>query len=61
MTNPEHKGLFAQMEEQVLDFWDRAKTFERSVAKEAPMGSYVFYDGPPLLPARRTTAISWPA
>ena len=47
MTNPEHKGLFAQMEEQVLDFWDRAKTFERSVAKEAPMGSYVFYDGPP--------------
>ncbi|MFH1657020.1 MAG: isoleucine--tRNA ligase [bacterium] len=33
--------------EKVLDFWDKAKTFPKSVAKEAPKGDYVFYDGPP--------------
>ncbi|MEI6378478.1 MAG: isoleucine--tRNA ligase [Candidatus Falkowbacteria bacterium] len=47
MTNAENKGLFAGQEEQVLEFWDRAQTFEKSVTKPAPQGSYVFYDGPP--------------
>lgn len=37
----------AHLEEEVLDFWDRSKTFEKSVIKESPQGSYVFYDGPP--------------
>ena len=38
---------FPKMEEEVLEFWERAKTFEKSVNKEAPEGDYVFYDGPP--------------
>jgi len=38
---------FPKMEEEVLDFWDQAKIFEKSVEKEAPKGDYVFYDGPP--------------
>ena len=42
-----NKNPFSKMEEDVLDFWDQAKIFEKSVAKEAPKGDYVFYDGPP--------------
>jgi isoleucyl-tRNA synthetase len=42
VTNP-----LAHLEEEVLNFWDQAKIFEKSVEKEAPKGSYVFYDGPP--------------
>ncbi len=48
MSNKElKKNDFSQMEEEVLDFWDKARTFERSVKKEAPQGDFVFYDGPP--------------
>ncbi len=43
------KNIFSMMEEEVLDFWDKAKTFEKSVKKEAPQGDYVFYDGPPFI------------
>ncbi len=38
---------FAEMEKEVLNFWEKAKTFEKSIEKEAPQGDYVFYDGPP--------------
>ncbi|MFH1822769.1 MAG: isoleucine--tRNA ligase [Patescibacteria group bacterium] len=38
---------FPEMEEKILDFWDKAKTFEKSVERDAPKGDYVFYDGPP--------------
>jgi isoleucyl-tRNA synthetase len=38
---------FSLMEEEVLDFWDKSKIFEKSINKEAPQGDYVFYDGPP--------------
>ncbi|MFH1192485.1 MAG: isoleucine--tRNA ligase [bacterium] len=38
---------FVKNEEEVLKFWDKNKIFEKSVAKDAPMGDYVFYDGPP--------------
>jgi len=38
---------FPTMEEEVLDFWDKSKIFEKSVKKKAPKGDYVFYDGPP--------------
>jgi isoleucyl-tRNA synthetase len=47
MENKENKNAFSLMEEEVLAFWDKAKTFEKSVNKEAPQGDYVFYDGPP--------------
>jgi len=38
---------FPQMEEEVLNFWDKGEIFKKSVEKSAPQGDYVFYDGPP--------------
>ena len=38
---------FPAMEEEVLNFWEKNKIFEKSLKKEAPQGDYVFYDGPP--------------
>lgn len=40
---------FRLMEEEVLDFWEKSKTFEQSVEKDAPNGDYIFYDGPPFI------------
>jgi isoleucyl-tRNA synthetase len=47
--NQQSKNIFVGMEEEVLQFWQKNKTFEKSVAKEAPRGEYVFYDGPPFI------------
>ena len=41
------KSPFAAREEEVLKFWDNHHIFEKSLAKPAPKGEYVFYDGPP--------------
>jgi len=41
------KSEIAQNEERVLEFWNKSDTFKKSEAKEAPNGSFVFYDGPP--------------
>ena len=38
---------FPAMEEGVLDFWAKAKIFEKSMAKEAKRGHFVFFEGPP--------------
>jgi len=38
---------FPAMEEAVLDFWEKAKIFEKSMSKEAPAGNFVFFEGPP--------------
>lgn len=38
---------FPVMEEEVLDFWNKSKIFDKSLSKAAPQGDYVFYDGPP--------------
>lgn len=37
----------AQREEEVLEFWEKKKIFEKSLAKPVPRGEFVFYDGPP--------------
>ncbi len=37
----------AEMEKEILNFWQENNIFEKSVEKEAPNGQYVFYDGPP--------------
>jgi isoleucyl-tRNA synthetase len=34
-------------EKEVLNFWESAKIFEKSLAKNSPKGRYIFYDGPP--------------
>src|SRR3989338_6110822 len=41
------KQSFPKMEEEILNFWEENKIFEKSVEKKAPKGDYVFYDGPP--------------
>ncbi|MBM3272172.1 isoleucine--tRNA ligase [Candidatus Kaiserbacteria bacterium] len=41
------KGKAAEREEQTLAFWDENRIFEKTLAKEAPKGDFVFYDGPP--------------
>lgn len=38
---------FSQVESDVLNFWNENKIFEKSVNKDAPLGDYIFYDGPP--------------
>ncbi|MDP2684429.1 MAG: isoleucine--tRNA ligase [bacterium] len=34
-------------EKNILDFWDKDKTFEKSVSERPETKPYVFYDGPP--------------
>ena len=38
---------FSQIEQRILKFWDKNKTFEKSLKKKSPQGDFVFYDGPP--------------
>jgi isoleucyl-tRNA synthetase len=45
---------FPKLEEDILAFWREHNTFEKSLAWRKDTGQeYVFYDGPPLLPALR--------
>ncbi|MDD2935381.1 MAG: class I tRNA ligase family protein [Candidatus Pacebacteria bacterium] len=41
------KSETAKNEENILKFWQENKIFEKSIEKEAPNGSFTFYDGPP--------------
>jgi isoleucyl-tRNA synthetase len=41
------KSDVAKREEAILAFWKENKIFEKSLAKQAPNGEFVFYDGPP--------------
>ncbi len=38
-----------EAEEKVLKFWKENKMFEKSLQKDSPKGSYIFYDGPPFI------------
>jgi isoleucyl-tRNA synthetase len=38
---------FPAMEERILTFWKENKIFKKVLAKEAPKGRFVFYEGPP--------------
>jgi len=44
-VNP--KQNFPELEEEVLKFWDKKKTFERSVEDRPADKTFSFYDGPP--------------
>ncbi len=46
------KSAQAQREETILAFWAEKKIFEKAVAKDAPNGEYVFYEGPPTANAK---------
>ncbi len=41
------KSEAAKREEKILEFWERERIFEKSLAKPSPKGEFVFYDGPP--------------
>jgi isoleucyl-tRNA synthetase len=41
------KSETAKREEEILAFWKKDKTFEKSLTKHAPKGEFIFYDGPP--------------
>lgn len=41
------KGKAAAREEQIFDYWQKERVFEKTLQKDAPKGDYVFYDGPP--------------
>lgn len=44
----EYKSLnFAQITQEVLDFWQKEKIFERSVSNRENAPSFTFYEGPP--------------
>ena len=44
----EVKGAeFVGLEREVMAFWREYEIFKKSVAKPAPQGNYVFYEGPP--------------
>lgn len=38
---------FPKREEEILSFWEKEKIFEQSLKKDAPKGSFVFFEGPP--------------
>jgi isoleucyl-tRNA synthetase len=41
------KVSFPKVEEEILKYWEENRIFEKSVAKDAPQGDFVFYEGPP--------------
>jgi len=41
------KVNFPKLEEEVLAFWDKNKTFEKSISQREGKEEFVFYDGPP--------------
>jgi isoleucyl-tRNA synthetase len=47
MADIEPKNEIAKREEQILEFWNKNRIFEKSIEKEPTKGEYVFYDGPP--------------
>jgi len=41
------KVNFPRMEEEILKFWEKNRTFEQSVSRREGREEFVFYDGPP--------------
>jgi len=46
-VNP--KKNYAEMEREVLDFWQKNQTFKKSVENKSKDKVYSFYDGPPFI------------
>lgn len=45
---PQFKSLF-ELEESVLEFWQKDQTFQKSLDKNPPNQTFSFYDGPPFV------------
>ena len=46
-ASPPDIGDLPSSEEETLAFWQEQEIFKASLAKEAPLGSFVFFEGPP--------------
>ena len=42
-----NRVAFPEMEKSILAAWERNRTFEKSLARNAGRDRYTFYDGPP--------------
>ncbi len=38
---------FSEQEKKILKFWEKNDIFKKTLRKDAPMGNFVFYEGPP--------------
>ncbi len=38
---------FPELEQEILEFWEKEKIFTKSLEKDSPKGEFVFYEGPP--------------
>jgi isoleucyl-tRNA synthetase len=47
-TKPDKK-TYAEIEHEIIDFWKKDNTFQKSVDSRPIDNSYVFYDGPPFI------------
>lgn len=43
----QNKSEIAEREEKIQQFWKEKDIFKKTLLKDAPMGEFVFYDGPP--------------
>jgi isoleucyl-tRNA synthetase len=43
----EERKTIDEKEKEILDFWEKDKTFEKSLKKTQKSNEYIFYDGPP--------------
>lgn len=43
----ENKSVFAKTEEEIIEFWEKNKIFEKSVKQREKSPVFSFYDGPP--------------
>lgn len=47
MEKSKPKSIFPKKEEAILEYWEKEKIFEKTLAKESPKGNFVFFEGPP--------------
>ncbi|OGJ38629.1 MAG: hypothetical protein A2383_00090 [Candidatus Pacebacteria bacterium RIFOXYB1_FULL_39_46] len=47
ITNFNQPPALPELEEQILEFWQKDGTFQKSIDQHSPENAYVFYDGPP--------------
>ncbi len=46
-NHPAPANAFVEQEETILDFWEKADIFGKSLRKDSPAGNFVFFEGPP--------------
>ena len=44
---PDERLSLPEREKQILEYWEKNNIFKKSLEKVAPMGDFIFYEGPP--------------